>query len=36
MADTSAILNLRIGSEAKRDWYDLYDISAKFHAFTTF
>ena len=36
MAATSAILNLRIGSEAKSNWYDLCDISAKFHAFTTF
>ena len=36
MAATSAILNFRIGSEAKSDWYDLWNISARFHAFTTF
>ena len=36
MAATSAILNLRIGSEAKSHWYDLCNISAQFHAFTTF
>ena len=32
MPATSAILNIRIGSEAKRDWYDLCNISAMFHA----
>ena len=36
MAATVAILNLKIWSEAKSDWYDLCNISAKFHTFTTF